>query len=304
MKDQKKTEIRVGVIVILGLVVLIALFTWAKNLRVFSDQQIITLRFDSAAGLEHGDPVTVNGVRKGFVEEIKTEGNSAIVKVNIDPEVRLKKDAKFALAMLDLMGGKKIEIEPGVAPETINPNEIQDGIFYADIPAVMAMLGSVQNDLVNIIKEVQVTLSSMNKVLTDEQFNTQLKTSLTNLTEISQKLNRMIDENSSNLRIISKNTAEVTTEASELLKQNKENIKTSLAEVKKVMGSANELLEKLNSLADETTSGKNNLGKLMYDEQLIEDMKTSLQQVKELTRILVEQLKNEGINVDANIDLW
>jgi len=304
MKDQKKTEIKVGVIVLAGLLVLIILFSWAKNLRVFSEQQEISIRFDTVAGLENGDPVTVNGVRKGFVEEIKVEGNYALVKINIDPDIKLKKDAVFAVSMLDLMGGKKIEIQPGTSAEQLNMQSVQNGVFYADIPAVMAMLGSVQEDLINIIKEVQVTLGSMNKVLTDEDFNSKLKTSLTNLTEISHKLNLMLDENRNNLRIISKNTAELTSETSQFIKDNKENIKASLAEVKEVMSSANELLSKLNTMADETTGRKNNLGKLMYDEQIIADLKTSLQQVKDLTKLLVEQLQGEGINVDANIDVW
>lgn len=304
MKDQKKTEIKVGIIVLLGLIVLIALFTWAKNLRVFSEQHVLTIRFDSVAGLEQGDPVTVNGVRKGFVEEIKVDGNYAIVNINIAPEIKLKKDAVFSVSMLDLMGGKKVEVQPGTSSEELNLKAVQEGVFHADIPAVMAMLGSVQTDLINIIKEVQVTLTSMNKVLTDEEFNKQMKTSLTNLSDISRKLNLMIDENRTNIKTIAENTADLTSETSQFIKENKENIKTSLNEVKEVMKSANSLLVKLNSLADETTSGKNNLGKLMYDEQIINDLKISLQQVKDLTKILVEQLQNEGINVDANIDVW
>jgi hypothetical protein len=46
---------------------------------------------------------------------------------------------------------------------------------------------------------------------------------------------------------------------------------------------------------------QNNIGKLLYDENIIKDLKLTLKQVNELTSILIEQLKNEGVNVDANI---
>ena len=46
---------------------------------------------------------------------------------------------------------------------------------------------------------------------------------------------------------------------------------------------------------------QNNVGKLLYDEEVIKDLKQTLKQVNDLTSILIEQLKNDGINVDANI---
>ncbi len=304
MKDQRKTEIKIGITVLVGIIALIWIFGWAKNYKIYANQKRIDVEFETASGLEKGDPVMVNGVREGFVDDIVISGNNAIIKLVLDPEVSLKEDAAIGLTMLDLMGGKKVEIKPGISNKEIDYTKMQKGIFYADIPAVMAMLGSVQNDLINIIKDVQVTLTSMNKFLTDKEFNAQIKQSVQNLTEVSKKLNLMIDENRSNFKLLTKNATELTGEATQFIKENKENIHSTIAETKQVIQNSNELVNKITELLDETKNKKNNVGKILYDESLVNDLKTSLEQVKELTKILLEQLKDKGINIDANIDMF
>ena len=112
MKDQRKTEIRVGITIVVGLLIFIWILGWAKNFSLNPSENYLNIKFNNASGLEIGDDVTVNGVRKGNVEDIKVEGQSVIVKISLDNDVNLKEDAKFGISMLDLMGGKKVEISP------------------------------------------------------------------------------------------------------------------------------------------------------------------------------------------------
>lgn len=304
MRDQRKTEIKVGITVIIALVIIIWIFTWAKNYSLHANQNNFNIEFESVSGLEKGDPITVNGVRKGFVDDININNNKAIVKAVVDSDIKLRKDAKFSILMLDLMGGKKIEIKPGISDELLDAKKLQQGVFYADIPQVMAMVGSVEDDLVKIIKDVQITLTSLNNFLTDKEFNSQIRSSLANLNEMASKLNLMIDENHKNINTLVKNTTQLTGEASEFLHENKGQIKSTLAEVETLIKSANDLIAKVNSFSDETKNQKNNIGKLLYDEKLIDDLQTTLKQTRELTNTLNAQLKGDGINVDANIDVF
>ncbi len=73
--------------------------------------------------------------------------------------------------------------------------------------------------------------------------------------------------------------------------------------MKNVFQKSDSLLSDLNSLTNETMNKENNVGKLLYDENIINDLKQTLKQVNELTSILIDQLKNDGINVDANVFL-
>ena len=304
MKDQSKTEIKVGIMVVAGALLFLWVLGWAKNFSFTANDKYLDIKFPTVAGLELGDPVTVNGVRKGTVDDFKIESEDVIVKVKLDKDVDLRKNAEFSVSMLDLMGGKKVNISPGDAPETLDYDNIQQGRFNADIPGVMSMLGKMQEDLNGTIKDVKVTLTSLNNYLTDKQLNENIKSSISNLKDLTHKLNTLIDRNQADLRKITSNTVELTNDAKELIQNNKESIQGSISGLNSVVQKSDSLLYKLNSLADETTARKNNLGKLLYDENLYNDLAGTLKDVKELTKLLTEQLKGDGINVDANIDLF
>lgn len=301
MKDDRKTEIKVGLTVLVGIIIFIWIFGWAKNFSLQSNDQIIKVKFNNVSGLEIGDPVTVNGMRKGYVKEMVVGANDVIVELSLEKNIILKEDATFAVTMLDLMGGKKIEIIPGNSNQPLNTNKTSVGVFYADIPQAMSLLGSVQDDFVTVLKDVKVSLNSLNNYLTDEKLNKDVKQSLSNLSSLTQKLDLMLSENRNDLKSLSKNAVELTDKTNELLTTNKENINQLFVDLKSIVNKSDILLSDLNSLTKETKEQQNNVGKLLYDENFLNDLKATLKQVNELTSILVDQLKNDGINVDANI---
>lgn len=302
MKDQSKTEIKVGIMVIAGTILFLWILGWAKNFSFTATDKYLNIKFPTVAGLEIGDPVTVNGVRKGSVEDFKIESEDVIVKIKLDSDIELKKDASFAVTMLDLMGGKKINISPGDSPEAIDYNKIQQGLFDADVASVMSMLGRMQEDLNGTIKDVRVTLTSLNEYLTDQQLNENVKASVANLRALTNKMNVIIDQNQDDFRQITSNTVQITNDAKELLQTNKESIQNSVNSLQSVLRKSDSLLTKMNKLADETANKENNLGKILYDENLYKDLSSALKDVKTLTKIIVEQLQGKGLNVDANID--
>jgi len=301
MKNERKTEIRVGLTVLVGILVFVWILGWAKNFSIKSNEHVVKVRFSNVSGLEIGDQVTVNGLRKGYVKEMIVEPNNVLVELAIEKDVQLKEDASFAISMLDLMGGKKVEVFPGSSQTSYDNSKVSEGTFYADIPSVMSLFGYVQDDLVTVLKDVKVSLQSMNKYLTDEKLSSDVKTSMTNLSLLTEKLNVMLSENRNDIRSLTQNAVELTETSNKLLSSNKENIDQLFVDLKNVVQKSDTLLSDLNNLTKETMNQQNNVGKLLYDENVINDLKQTLKQVNELTSILIDQLKNDGVNVDANI---
>lgn len=301
MRNERKTEIRVGLTVLVGILVFIWILGWAKNFSIRSNEHVIKVRFANVSGLEIGDQVTVNGMRKGYVKEMIVEPNNVLVELSIENDVQLKEDASFAISMLDLMGGKKVEVFPGTSSRVYDNNKISEGKFYADIPSVMSLFGSVQDDLVTVLRDVKISLHSMNNYLTDDKLNADVKKSLSNLSLLTEKLNAMISENRNDVRSLTQNAVELTETSNKILLTNKDNIDQLFIDLKSVFQKSDTLLTSLNSLTTETVNQQNNVGKLLYDENLIKDLKQTLKQVNELTSILIDQLKNDGVNVDANV---
>lgn len=301
MKDTRKTEIKVGLTTLIGIIVFIWIFGWAKNFSLQSNEQLIKVNFKNVAGLEIGDPVTVNGLRKGFVKDMKIETNNILVEISVSKDFILKEDATFAISMLDLMGGKKIEIFPGFSQNLLAPHKIYDGQFYADIPSVMTLFGSVQDDLVSLLKDFRMTFKSVNKYLSDEQLALNFKKSINNLTNLSDKLDQILAENRADIKELTSNAVELTQKSNKLITDNEQNINQIMVSLKTVFQKSDTLLIRLNELTKETVNKENNFGKILYDDELINDLKQTLKQTNELTLILVEQLKNKGIKVDAYI---
>jgi phospholipid/cholesterol/gamma-HCH transport system substrate-binding protein len=301
MKDERKTEIRVGVTVVLGLIILLWILGWAKNFTLQSTERDIKISFINVAGLEVGDNVTVNGMRKGFVKNMKVQSTDVLVVVTLDGDVDLRNDAVFSLNMLDLMGGKRVEIFPGSSNEKLDTEKTHKGEFLSDIPSVMAAFGPVQDDLTQMLKDIRITLTSMNKYLADERMESDIKSSLRNLTEVSRKLNLLIDENREGIKTLTQNTVELTDEAKEFIQKNKDDLSESISRIKEVLSNTDALLVKMNKLADDTIEKENTLGKLLYDEKIMTDIQSSINQLNKLTTILVDQLQGKGIKVDANI---
>lgn len=304
MKDQRKTEIRVGITVLLGIILILWVFGWAKNLSVNSSRKELLVEFNSVAGLELNDPVTINGVRKGFVDEIKIQGNLVNVLLILDGDVELKEDAKFYIMMLDLMGGKRIEVEPGSSAIEMNYSLIAKGKFLGDISTAMAAFGTVETDLVDVIKDVKITLESLNKTLTDEKFNSDMRNVLNNIVTLTNNLNKLINDNKKEINQLLVSGNKLADNLNEFITTNKDSIAQTIISLKQTMDHSKVLIDKVDLFIDNINQGENNLGKIINDPDLLNDLKTTIQQLKNLANLLLEQLQKEGIKVDASIDLF
>ncbi|RJP58163.1 MAG: MCE family protein [Ignavibacteriales bacterium] len=304
MKDDKKTEIKVGISLLVSLIILIWVIAWAKNVDIFSDQKELLVSFNSVAGLSLGDQVSVNGVRKGYVDQISNHGNNVLVKLILDNDVELKKDAQFSIMMLDLMGGKKIEVMPGDEAEPLDYNVTQTGHFAGDISTTMAKLGMMEENIRTIIEELTITLHSVNNIIGDDEFADNLKTSVASLRDLSYKTSLLLDENRKGIKSLLDSTNVLVSNSNKFIENNSVKISETIDQTSILLKNSNELISKIDKFFVEIKEQKNFAGKILYDEKFYSDLKTSVESLKELTLILIEQLKNEGINVDANISIF
>ena len=304
MKDQRKTEIKVGITVLIGIIILLWVFGWAKNFTVDSGRKEIKVEFNSVAGLEIGDQVTINGVRKGYVDDIKVEGPSVFVLLNLDSDVSLKEDAKFSIMMLDLMGGKKVEINPGFTERELNYSLSQKGETLGDIASAMAVFGRVQDDLIDVVKEVKISLSYLNKTFADEKFETDLKTSVNNLKILTKNLNSVLLANKDEINKLLETGNELALSVNSFMVENKDSIKQTISTLKETLDRSKILINNVNEFLTKIDRGENNLGKAINDKEMMDDLKTSVKNLKDLSELLLNQLKKEGIKVDADINLF
>lgn len=301
MRNPRATEIRVGVTVLLGLLVFIWVLGWAKNFSLSSSDNLIKVKFIKISGLEIGNNVTVNGVRKGYVKDFSIQGSSVIVTLSVSNDILLKKDAVFSLESTDLMGGRKIEINPGDSDENLDLSVIHQGNYITDIAGMISLFSDIQDKISIIANESVKTLQGINSLLEDENFIKELRMGITNLNNVTSRLDKVISENQESFREIADNTKEITTDTKVLLKENKDNIERSLTNLNSILLKSDSLITALNYFIKETAASGNNLGKILYNDSLYNTLIESIESIKELTKILNDQLKGYGIKVDAYI---
>ncbi len=304
MKENRKTNIKVGITVIFALFIFLLILGWAKRLTIAGDYNVLKMRFDSVSGLELGDHITINGVKMGKVHDIKIEGNSVIVEGYIPKNVIIKKDARATVEMLDLMGGKKIELKPGESDEIFDFNDILEGRLSTDIPGALAMVGNVEQDLKSIILDTRNLLEQINKHLSDENTINSLKNSLRNLEEITTNLNEFLIKNNSKLEKTIDNISSLTDKSEKFLTQNADTLIATFNETRVLISNLNKVVNSLDLILSQTQSKENNFGKILYDEELYEKLKQSIIKLDIISNLLLEQLEAKGIKVDAKIRLF
>ncbi len=178
MTKEERTDIRVGITVLIGIAMLLAGIAWAKHWHIGTPEETHRAIFPSAAGLEPGDPVDVNGVNLGTVKDIELQPTDVIVTMAFPDHIDLHSDASASIAMLELVGGKKIELHPGTTPQPFPANGIIPGTDAGDISSIVSMITSLSSTLVSITGKTDTLFTSLSSILQGDTLKTKLNRTL------------------------------------------------------------------------------------------------------------------------------
>jgi len=83
----------------------------------------VTADFSRVEGLRDGGDVRISGIRVGSIvsQTLDTNGYIAVVKLSIDPTVKIPVDSVAQIVSSGLLGDKYLSIVPGAEEEYIKP---------------------------------------------------------------------------------------------------------------------------------------------------------------------------------------
>ncbi|MBI2795052.1 MAG: MCE family protein [Ignavibacteria bacterium] len=175
MDKTRNAEIRVGIVSIIGLIVLLGGIYLGKGIAITPAAKKIEIRLPSSGGLEDGSPVVINGVKRGAVTDVHNNDGSVLVKVGIDDYSDLREDASAVVTILEITGGKKVEILPGSSEKPFNPEKEMRGRVAADISGLITQVGDVSGDLVMLLRRLDTISASITQLLADGSLSANLK---------------------------------------------------------------------------------------------------------------------------------
>ena len=309
MESGLRPEVKVGLFVFVGLLVLAYLTLTFGNIRLGKERGYrITVYFDSVSGLEKKALVKIAGVDVGWVEDIRLKGTKAEVVLWIKEGVKIPKDATAVIRTMGLMGEKYIEIIGGNPAEgyVASGGSLGEGVPPADADYLIAQLSDIAKDL------KAVTTSLKNSIGTPEG-ERNIKEILANLRSLTADLAKLAADNQGKINQIIDNTQRLTEALRLLIEENRKGIHTTVANLERFsekLPAIAENLEKISkTLADTQTrsnlqktiaelkeasrnikiitadiaQGKGTIGKLVKKDDVYESLKETLDTLKEGT---------------------
>ena len=290
-------EAKVGIFVLIGIILLVYMSLRVGGIQFGrAEGYEVYIRFESAAGLDNDASVRVAGVEIGRVKGIVLQNNKAKVVLRINPDVKIGKDFTAVLKTKGLLGERYVELIPGSpnAPSLEAGGEITRVTTYTDLDKLISILSDAATD----IKKVSESLSS---ALGGREGQATLKNIVTNIEEITERLNNVVKRNDekfarivNNFELFSKILKEqgpeitgglkaVADNLNQLIAENKEplrdgidNLRTATAKLGETMETINKLaknvepkiddsVETIKSIVNKVDKGEGTLGKIVND---------------------------------------
>ncbi|MCK5098497.1 MAG: outer membrane lipid asymmetry maintenance protein MlaD [Desulfobacteraceae bacterium] len=123
----KKTELYVGIFIILGMMCSAYLIFTLGELKFFNnDRYSVYAYFSSVSGLSTGAEVEMAGVSVGKVGSISldTERLLAKVELSVMKNIELSEDVIASVKTTGIIGDKYIELSPGGSEIILKPDDI------------------------------------------------------------------------------------------------------------------------------------------------------------------------------------
>ena len=171
----------VGVFVIVGVVMFIALYTWLSGKLSLSNTYDVKVYFEDVEGLRIGDPVLVYGIEKGKVKAMQIDGEQVLVILAMHRDVVLPEDTRMAIRAVSYIGADKyVKVTPG------SSEKIPEIYYGASGSLELELLASKFDSLITTFGKIEIPdLNQAVKRLSDDVSNS--------MRRLSDMLKRPVD---------------------------------------------------------------------------------------------------------------
>ena len=223
MQRKTASEIKVGLLIALSLVILVLLLTNSANWRRGIGGKILKVRFDFVSNLQLGAPVHMAGVEIGRIIDIKLLEEGVEVTMRIKSPQPIREGCVASIGFLGVVGETYVEIENGPLG---NPPLPDKAVIKGKNPVSTAtVLSKAEKAAITVIDMAQAALQAVKESRSDLQSNiaelrgkldkilASLDETLTSLRKTSDELRMLASENREKLAHIASQVDRITRKA-------------------------------------------------------------------------------------------
>ena len=285
---------RVGLFMLLALVVLGVFIVKIEEIPIGSrsGRHRVQAVFPSVAGLDEKSPVRIAGVRVGIVEKIALDGDRALVTLALDPGVTLHQGAHAEVTSLGMLGDKYIELYPGsLDAPALAPGSVLAGTSPIAFDRVLKTASDVGGDL-------QAVTASLRRSLGGDEGQRRLDEILENIRALTADTRALVaanredvDATIANFRSFSETLRTelpkladklnaLASNVDTVVAENRGNLSDSLENIKELSARLRVSADNLNEITGKINRGEGSIGKLVNDEETVENLNSTLKSVE------------------------
>ena len=300
-----KREIKIGIVMIMGVGMLIYGLFFLKGIDVFSDQRFYYVEYNQIGGLAESSAVKVNGLKMGQVTEITIKQDTTLtilVKIIIqNDDLKVPSDSR-AIIVTDFLGTGSIDLklgknyaEPALTGDFLNGEVSKDLKEQVDeqIAPLKRKIEGLIGTIDSAVQVVQVILNPRTQQNLNESFES-VRRALLNMERTSFRLDTLVASERhkisaimTNIQSISGNMAENNERLNHII-ANFESISDSLAkaDIAATINSAKNTLDDVSEIMDKINNGEGTMGMLLNNDSLYVNLENSTRAMN----ILIEDL--------------
>ena len=292
-----KKELKIGVFVVVVLVASFFVINYLRGKDIFNREIEVVACFDTVDGLAASAPVSIKGFKAGKVTAVEYDPVSADFKVtcSVMKEFAIPADSKMTIYATDIMGSKGVKIELGASATLIEDGgcltpSIEAGLLDGLAEQLTPMLSKVSNTL----DSLTVTVASVNNLLSEAN-QASISNTLTHLESTMKSVSAVaaaIEGRSDDLNAFITNLSELSVKLNSLV----EKADGTIEGVSEVVGEISEadikgVVESFHTLLNNINDPDGTVGKLLVDGSVYDSLDALLVDVDSLIKKIEENPK-------------
>lgn len=205
MADKRINSLKLGLFTLAGLLFLvISLYMIGRDQNLFRSNITIKAHFRNAQGIVPGNNIRYAGIQVGTVSAVNLI-NDTLIEINmlIDEKTsaNIRNNATASIGTEGLIGNKVINLYPGEGIGTLlKEGDLLSVKSKPDTDAMMETLSLTNSNAATLSAELVETVNRINKssalwkLLNDDTLATDLRASLLNIRQASEKTNHLVQE--------------------------------------------------------------------------------------------------------------
>jgi phospholipid/cholesterol/gamma-HCH transport system substrate-binding protein len=311
MESSRSTELRVGIVSVLALALLIAGIMLGKGLSFSDPTNHVVITTTSSGGVEPGAPVVVRGVKRGRVLSVQNVPGGVEITVEMDNVTDISRDATALVTMLEITGGKKVEIAPGNSQNPLQKPYRIKGSIAADIPQLVTDVGEISGDAKMLVRRLDTIAASATLLLSDGVVVNNVRQMTSDGALLMTSTNQWFQENKGSLQRSVRMVEQLVEDLRGAIQRNEPRVAALLAKLDSTLSAvqitvvqannavvrADTLLASVQGVVHDVRTNKSLLNAVLYDEKLMPRLDSTISTLQEF----LKSAQRHGVNVNVGL---